>query len=122
MAKSFGKLLRESRKAANKTMGDVARVIGLSVAYVSDVELGNRSPFTSSRITQIATFLGVDARPLLVAAAASRGAFELDNQPDRPLAQEFAATLARGWPELSDDEIVEMQAKLADIIKRRPGQ
>ena len=58
MPERFGDLLRKLRRKADKTLGDVARLLGVSVVYVSDVERGNRKPFSNERIVLIARFLG----------------------------------------------------------------
>ena len=43
MSESVGKYIRERREAAGVSQGHVAREMGLSVPYLSDVERGNRN-------------------------------------------------------------------------------
>lgn len=48
-----GKLLRKARRRADKTLLQVARAVGVTVAYVSDVERGTRS-VSAERLRAIA--------------------------------------------------------------------
>ena len=81
MGQGFGEHLRQLRKEKSKSMGDIARHIGVSVPYVSDVELGRRKPFAKVKIAQVAELLGVPAEPLIALAASDRGVVELDLEP-----------------------------------------
>ena len=68
MEQRFGEVLRQLRREAELTLGDLARLLDVSTVYVSDVERGNRKPFTRVRILKIADFLGKDPNELLKAA------------------------------------------------------
>ncbi|MCW5888939.1 MAG: helix-turn-helix transcriptional regulator [bacterium] len=106
MAEKFGELLRRWRTKADRTMGDLAEHLGVSVAYISDVERGNRAPLTADRLARAVAFLNIaDPNPLYMAAADSKGAFELDVADVSPTAREVGAALMRGWPDLSDDDL-----------------
>lgn len=100
----FGPLLREKRRHAGRTMAELARVLGVSVPYVSDVERGNRAPFDQRKLHAAADFLGADVDELLTAAAVTRGCFRIDLS-DNPVARSTAAALVRTWTELTDDEL-----------------
>jgi transcriptional regulator with XRE-family HTH domain len=115
MGVSFGQLLRSLREEKEKTMGQLARHLGVSVPYISDVEHDNRAPLTRERILAAAEFLGVDPKQLLVAAAAGRGAFELDANVGGRKQKEVGAALMRSWPELSDDEL----SAIARVLGKR---
>ena len=39
---TFCNRIREIRKAKNRTLADISSEIGISVAYLSDIERGNR--------------------------------------------------------------------------------
>jgi len=107
MAQRFGEQLRDARRKAEKTLGDVARLLGVSVVYVSDVERGNRKPFTRDRIFKIAKFLETGPDSLLQAADRERGFIEYDITKARPLEADvvsgFVAGLARGG--VSDEQL-----------------
>jgi transcriptional regulator with XRE-family HTH domain len=112
----FGTLLREERRRNKQTLGNVARQLEISIPYVSDVERGNRAPFAPERIIVLAEFLNTDAGALLVAAAESRGAFELDAKQSR-MHQEVGAALMRGWTDLSEEDL----ESIAGILQKRKG-
>lgn len=113
---NFGAILRDLRLRSDKTLGQVARFLGISIPYLSDVERANRAPFTQERILQLAGYLGVEAQPLLVAAAQSRGAFELDAQRSSKH-EEVGAMLMRGWTDLTPNDLEE----IANVLKKRKG-
>ena len=112
MKNTFGNLLRRQRTAAGKTMGDLARHLGVSVTYVSDVERGYRAPLTRANIIKTADFLGIGPSPLLIAAAERQGAFALDADVG-PRARAVGAALMRSWSGLSDQDLEEI-AKILD--------
>ncbi|RKG66726.1 XRE family transcriptional regulator [Corallococcus sp. CA054B] len=116
MGETFGEMMRTQRLKTGKTMGDLARYLGVSVTYVSDVERGTRAPLTPEKILKVANYLDVDSKPLLASAALSRGAFELNvNVATSAKAMEVGALLMRGWSDLSDDELGDIQK----IIRRK---
>lgn len=111
MPERFGDLLRRLRRKASKTLGDVAREIGVSVVYLSDVERGNRKPLNNDRIVQIASFLGSDPTRLIEAADQERGFIEYDIRKAKPLEADvvggLVAGLARGG--ITDEKLHEIQ-------------
>ena len=115
MSNLFGDLLRETRLNAGRTMGDLARLLGFKVPYISDVERGRRAPFRFEQVLEIAEFLGVPPDELLEAAAVSRGAFELDAVGVTDQAKEVGTALMRGWTDLGEDDL----AAIAAIVSGR---
>jgi len=105
MNESYGKMSRRLRLAANRTMGDVADLLSLSVVYVSDMERDKRNPPTKETILKLAAFLEARPDPLLAAAAQARGAFTLDAKVASPTAMEVGAALMRGWTDLTDEDL-----------------
>jgi transcriptional regulator with XRE-family HTH domain len=63
-------MLREAREAAGKSQGELARALGVSVTYVSDVERNTRAPFTPVRAWMAADFLGANAHDMADASVA----------------------------------------------------
>jgi len=114
MIERFGDLLRRLRREADKTLGDVARELGVSVPYLSDVERGNRKPFTTERLIQLAMFLKVDAAALIEAADRERGIIEYDIRRASPLQADvvggLVAGLARGG--VSDEQLEDIRVIL----------
>lgn len=100
--RAYGAFIRDAREAKRLTMLDVAQHLGFrSLAYVSDVERGQRSPFTSEQNLKLATLLGVDPLTLIRLAAEVRGWFEVPagHVPDR--SRGVVAALCRG--QMSDE-------------------
>lgn len=115
MPERFGELLRNQRRKTGKTLGDIARLLGVSVVYLSDVERGNRRALSHDRILKIATFLDEDPTPLMEAADRERGFIEYDIRKARPLEADvvggLVAGLARGG--VTDEQLHDIQ----DILK-----
>lgn len=111
----FGKVLRQVREEAKVSMGALARHLGVSVAYLSDVERGNRAPLTNERIFSAAEFLRIEESSLLEAAAESRGFYELPTSELSPKGRQVGATLMRGWPNYTDKEFEEIARLLQRI-------
>ncbi|MCA9538730.1 MAG: helix-turn-helix transcriptional regulator [Myxococcales bacterium] len=105
MAERFGERLRALRTERGATMGALARHLGVSVPYISDVERSLRAPLTTDKIRAAAEYLGSDPEPLFALAAAERGAFELAARPGDPLRSEVGAALMRGWGDLSERDL-----------------
>jgi transcriptional regulator with XRE-family HTH domain len=120
MSERFGDLLRRLRRKADKTLGDVARELDISIVYLSDVERGNRKPFANERLIQLATFLKVDAEELIEAADKERGIIEYDIRRATPLQADvvggLVAGLARGG--VSDEQL----ESIRNILKERKGE
>jgi transcriptional regulator with XRE-family HTH domain len=100
----FGKVLRQARLASEKTLENLAKRIGCSIPYLSDVERGNRAPFDAARIHLVAACLGADVHDLLVAAAKNEGVFRLEahrsEQHDKT-----GGLLMRRWNDMVPDEL-----------------
>jgi transcriptional regulator with XRE-family HTH domain len=119
MSERFGDLLRKKRREAGKTLGDIARLLGISVVYLSDVERGNRKPLSNDRILKIAEFLEQDASTLIEAADWERGVIEYDIKKARPLEADVVGGLVSGLARggISDEQLLNIQ----DILKKKDG-
>lgn len=106
----FGSELRRIREAAGIPLSQFARSLGVSAAYLSDVELGNRQPFDAERIGQVARLLDVNASDLKVLAAETRGAFILE--PVTAAHQRTGRALMRRWHELDENAL----ALIAQVV------
>ena len=96
MAERFGDALRRTRQEADKTLGDVARLLDVSVVYVSDVERGNRRPFSNDRILKVAKLLKANPAPLIAAADVEKGVIEYEISNDKPLEASVVGDLVSG--------------------------
>ena len=100
----FGAYLRKVRLKRHVTLRELAKHLGTSEPYLSDVEHGRRLPLTDLRIHQAATLLGVDAGELRVKAAVSRGKFKLPTKVSVKH-DEMAVRLAMAWESLSERDL-----------------
>ena len=116
MPERFGDVLRKARRNAEKTLGDVAKLLDISVVYVSDIERGNRRPFSNERILKIARFVKTDPAPLIAAADVERGVIEYDITKAKPLEAavvgDLVSGLARGG--VTDDQLQKIKKILKD--------
>lgn len=94
---SFGRELRRLRRSVDLTLIDLADPTGLSIAYVSQIERGDRSPPAQVVIKQWADILGCPDRlpELLKLAAISQNSITIKLKDRRPDELEFLVTLAR---------------------------
>lgn len=107
----FGDFLRAARAQAGLTQGRVARELGVSVPFVSDVEGGRRAPFSDSKLLVLAPLLRLDHVTVLAMAALDRGHVKvpiLDTEGNARV----AVGLAREWPHLASDDL----ARIASIV------
>lgn len=116
MPERFGDALRRARRKAQKTLGDVARLLKVSVVYVSDVERGNRRPFTNERILTIAKFVNADPAPLIAAADVERGVIEYDITKAKPLEAAVVGGLVSGLARggITNDQLRKIRTILKD--------
>ena len=116
MPERFGDTLRRTRQNAKRTLGDVARLLDVSVVYVSDVERGNRRPFNNERILKIARLLEADPAPLIAAADVEKGVIEYDISKAKPLEArvvgDLVSGLARGG--VTEDQLERIRTILKD--------
>jgi transcriptional regulator with XRE-family HTH domain len=103
---TFGELIQKCRVEADKTLDSVANLLGVSAAYVSEVELGKKPPFSRTRIEQLAAFYEVDSEPLLEQACRDLGFMEMDMTHVSSLQLKIISDLARGG--LSEDQWAEI--------------
>lgn len=112
----FGQILRRLRSEKGKTMGQLARELGISVTFLSDVELGRRPPFPADRIDEVVRALSLSPSEAteLVAASHERRGLRL-SAPSTAAAAEFSAALQRGWETFDDDTF----RKLSELLLLR---
>ena len=113
----FGKVVRDARTAARKSLKEVADQLGFTVAYLSDIERGNRNPPAEGVIRVWARLVGEDVERLLFLAQIERRTVELsvDRQRVDAPKNQVAVALARSWDELDDEEY----QRILDIVQKR---
>jgi HTH-type transcriptional regulator, competence development regulator len=104
MSKKFGAELRNARRQKEKTLGDVSRLLGVSVPFVSAVENGKRNPLSATQILAVCQMLGESPELLLKLASEGRNEIKFDLARMKPKESEVALALQRGG---IDDETLE---------------
>lgn len=112
MERKFGEALREAREGSKKSMGDVARELGFSVPYISDIERDRRNPPAEDVIRRIAAFLGVDADALVVLAAQTKKRLELEMRSPTPGQRILATALTRRWAGVTPEQAEQVRKVL----------
>lgn len=116
----FGAKLRELRKVRGFKLVDFAREIGVSTAYLSALELGNRGQPNWQLVQRIISKLNIiwdEAEELVRLAEISHPKVMLDTSGLSPQATELANLLAGKIRLMSEDEIAEILYLLK--VKRR---
>jgi len=89
----FPRTLRELRQASGTSQRKTAHAIGVTSSYLSAVESGKEQPLAHDKVLQVAAFLGVDPRPLLIARAVDRGTVETKYLCDESFRDELLKAL-----------------------------
>lgn len=118
MNRPFGNYLREHRRLAEKNLLDMARYLGCSVPYLSQIETGRRGPPNKETIRKMATFLGIAPEELLQEAERDREFVELGLLNISPKKAEVAYMLSRSWPSISDKEAEDIENILNEFLKK----
>ena len=112
MLTPLGKIVRKLRIDDSVTMKDMADSLGLSVAFISAVETGRKSP-SKQLVDGLIKFFqlgGPDADRLKLAAEESQQEYRI--RLDRDASDErrsTAAALARNFDELPDERLKELR-------------
>lgn len=101
----FGKRVRQLREEREMHLSDLARAMGWSSVYMSDIELGHRNPPSQEKILKIAEALDADPVQLIDLAATTKKKVEFDLQGVQPHRAEMALLLARSWSGLKDEDV-----------------
>ena len=112
----FGRRMRELRAARGVTLKQMADELGVSSAYLSALEHGRRGQPTWLLLQQITGYFNViwdEAEELQALAALSDPRVVIDTAGLSPEATELANRLARAIGKLSEQEIAELLAILA---------
>lgn len=102
--KAFGTILRSARERSGKSQADLARFLGVSVQYVSDVERSVRTPFTREKCLAAAHFLDASAVAFITGAAYWTDEFTIPLGVNRQR-WDVASTLSARWNELTEEQL-----------------
>lgn len=117
--KSFGELLTQLREKKDKTLRELARAIGVSAPFLSDVEKGRRSALTAERIDKVAAVLQLDQdeRNALFDAAGKQKNSIPPDLPDYIMEHEFVSAALRTARDLDASE--EEWKRFVEDLRRR---
>lgn len=101
----FGEAVRKARTDKGISLTNLAKGLGVTKVYVSDVERGRRAPFSLKRIRQVSEILGCDTFDLYVLAVHTRGHVTLPTSEVSKEQGRLAAEISYRWCDFSKDEL-----------------
>lgn len=108
--KPFGRFIRGKRQELKLSLKDVAESLGVTVAYLSDIELGRRKPFKQPELEKLADVLNVPFKDLDEKAEIERTRQALGISPEKNTRQlSVSLQLARSMRDLSDEQLDEIE-------------
>lgn len=116
MGRRFGDLARLARIRRKLSLRDVASELGVTITYISEIELGRRNPPSPEKVKAWAGYLGIDADKFDMLARLERRKIELDVDPENVEGAQgqLAVALARSWGELSEEDYEAIHKALED--------
>ena len=120
----FGQRMRELRAERGLTQQQQAEQLGVSKAYISALETGNRGKPSSPFVDQICVWLGLiwdDAEELKTLAAMSHPKPVIDASGTHPEAVALANLLAQNIEHLDQDACERLITRLCEELANRQG-
>jgi transcriptional regulator with XRE-family HTH domain len=120
--RTFGTEFRRIRRESQKTLEDVARIMGVSIPHVSDIERGRRSPPPRAMIAQILEQWGRAEELDSLSQLAMRYRGEFQRAPKNANEERVLVALERALDvDLSTAEYDQILRFLEDIRRRGNG-
>jgi transcriptional regulator with XRE-family HTH domain len=119
--KTFGELLTFLREQKDVTLRELARGIGVSAPFLSDVEKGRRAALTAERLEKVVAVLHLDSEEktaLYDAAGKQKNSIPPD-LPDYIMEHEYVSAALRTARDLEASE--EEWKRFVDDLRRRKG-
>jgi transcriptional regulator with XRE-family HTH domain len=119
--KTFGELLTFLREQKDVTLRELARGIGVSAPFLSDVEKGRRAALTAERLEKVVAVLHLDSEEktaLYDAAGKQKNSIPPD-LPDYIMEHEDVSAALRTARDLEASE--EEWKRFVDDLRRRKG-
>lgn len=119
--RTFGELLSFLREQKDVTLRELARGIGVSAPFLSDVEKGRRSALTAERIEKVVTVLHLEAdeKTALYNATGKQKNSIPPDLPDYIMEHEYVSAALRTTRDLDAGE--EEWQRFVDNLRRRKG-
>ena len=118
----FGQRMRELRAERGLTQQQQAEQLGVSKAYISALETGNRGKPSSPFVDQICVWLGLiwdDAEELKTLAAMSHPKPVIDASGTHPEAVALANLIAQNIEHLDQDACERLMTRLREELANR---
>ena len=118
----FGAKIRMLRRARGISQKQMADALGVSAAYLSAVEHGNRSPPNWAMVQKIIGYFNIiwdEADELQRLAELSHPRVVVDTAGLPEKATALANLLARNIADLQEEELSQLYRALHDILKRK---
>lgn len=112
----FGSYLRGERERAGMSQAALAQRLGVSAAYLGDVELGRRAALSEERLLAAAEALGIHPNALRTLAACDRGHFRLTVVGAGKTKLVLAALLHNRWSSMTE----ETAERLIETLEQTP--
>lgn len=93
-ALSFGPLLRRARRLRGLSVRGLAKMVGISSAYLSQLENGKRNPPPPARLRRLAPYLRVRAERLLEVAGHQPSTHKVVTRKSQKMDSKFQRVLA----------------------------
>ena len=114
---SFGTLLRQLRRRAGMTQGELAALVGFSLSQISHLERGERLPDLAMVSEQLAPALGLAGEPRLLQRLVELAALARGERP--PAAIRLQRTVQATLVEESMEEGAALPAALTPLLGRQ---
>lgn len=113
---TFGSSLKKIRLSMGLTQEDIANVIGVSIAYVSDIERGQRAPFQDDDIKKLCKKFpdAMNYDEMIQLAKVSRPKFILETKNASSTKLSLGAKIQDMWPFMTDVQA----SRILDFISR----
>jgi transcriptional regulator with XRE-family HTH domain len=87
----------------------MAKKMGWSAVYQSDVERGRKHPPNINRLKDFARHLKVDTEELIKLVAIEKRSLKLEINPERTIQLNTATILVSRWDTLTDEQLKEIE-------------
>ena len=118
---NFGKFLTAKREERDLTLREMARQMGVSAPFLSDVEKDRTAPLTKDRLDKVAEILhlDIDERTAMFDLVGKQRNIVAPDLPDYIMGRDYVAAALRTARDLDAGE--EEWMKFVEELKKREG-
>lgn len=107
---TLGEMISRARKEREMSMGQLAKTLDVSTAFVSDLERERRG-VSEEKFNDLANILKLERKAMRTALAIYRGKFELPVSKGK-MKNQLAATLVTMWDDIGEEMAVALLSSL----------